>query len=411
MDTANLFTAALQLPDPWKVGAVEFRDVGEGGRELHMRIGFEPGSRFPCPQDGCVQADCVVHDTRERVWRHLDFFQHKAFIHAAVPRVICPKHGARTVPVPWARPGSGFTLLFEAWAVELAKHMPVSVLAGLVGESDTRLWRFIAHYVDEARRLLDYTGVEAIGIDETSRKGHKYITVAADLAEHDVINVTGGKDSSTVERFARDFMDHNGVPEYVRLVTCDMSLGFQKGVREHLPNARRIVDKFHVIKHANEAVDEVRKTEGRGNTLLKKTKYLWLSNERSLSPARLETKRSLIRQRLKTARACQMREALQDIYQDSQSPAEAYSGLTRLCSWMMHSRLEPMKRSAALIRRHWHEIMAYFTHPYTNAILEGLNSIIQNIKRRARGLRNMDYFATMIYLNCSNLDLKAVTSN
>jgi transposase len=106
-----------------------------------------------------------------------------------------------------------------------------------------------------------------------------------------------------------------------------------------------------------------------------------------------------------------MRETLQDIYQDSQSPAEAYSGLTRLCSWMTHSRLEPMKRFAALIRRHWHEIMAYFHHPYANAILEGLNSIIQNIKRRAGGLRNMDYFATMIYLNSSNLDLKAVTTN
>jgi transposase len=411
MDTANLFTAALRLPDPWKVGAVEFRDVGEGGRELHMGIGFEPGSRFPCPQDGCVQADCVVHDTRERVWRHLDFFQHKAFIHAAVPRVIRSQHGVGTVGAPWARPGSGFTLLFEAWAVEPAKHMPVSVLAGLVGQSDTRLRRFIAHYAQEARRLLDCTGAEAIGIDETSRKGHGYITVAADPAEHDVVDVTPGKDSSTVGRFARDFMDHNGVPEYVRLVTRDMSPGFRKGVREHLPNARRIVDRFHVIKHASEAVDEVGKTEGRGNTLLKKTKYLWLGNERSLSPARLQTKRNLMRQRLKTARACRMREALRDIYQDSQSPAEAYGGLTRLCSWMMHSRLEPMKRFAALIRRHWHEIMAYFHHPYANAILEGLNSIIQNIKRRARGLRNMDYFATMIYLNCSNLDLKAVTSN
>jgi transposase len=289
--------------------------------------------------------------------------------------------------------------------------MPVSALAGPVGQSDTRLRRSVAHYAQEDRRLLDCTGAEAIGIDETSRKGHGYITAVADPAEHDVADVTPGKDSSTVERFARDLMDHNAVPEYVRPVTRDMSLGLQKGVREHPPNARRIVDRFHVIKHANEAVDEVRKTQGRGNKLLKKTKYLWLSNERSLSPARLQTKRNLMRQRLKTARACQMRETLQDIYQDSQSPAEAYSGPTRLRSWMTHSRLEPMKRFAALIRRHCHEIMAYFHHPCTNAILEGLNSIIQNIKRRARGLRNMDYFAAMIYLNSSNLDLKAVTTN
>lgn len=78
----------------------------------------------------------------------------------------------------------------------------------------------------------------------------------------------------------------------------------------------------------------------------------------------------------------------------------------RLCSWMMHSRLEPMKELARLIRRHFAEIIAYFEHPYTNAVLEGVNSVLQNVKRRARGFRNMDYFATIIYLTCGKLDLK-----
>ena len=54
-------------------------------------------------------------------------------------------------------------------------------------------------------------------------RGRNHITVVADL-EHDVINATLGKDPATVERFSRDFMDHNGVPEYVRLVACDMNL-------------------------------------------------------------------------------------------------------------------------------------------------------------------------------------------
>ena len=84
-----------------------------------------------------------------------------------------------------------------------------------VGEHDTRLWRFIRHYVDEARLYEDYTGVEAIGIDETSRKGHRYITVVADLVERNVICVVPGKDSTTIKRFARDFMDHNGDPFFL----------------------------------------------------------------------------------------------------------------------------------------------------------------------------------------------------
>ena len=105
-----------------------------------------------------------------------------------------------------------------------------------------------------------------------------------------------------------------------------------------------------------------------------------------------------------------MRETLQDIYDTSADRAEAETALKRLCSWMTRSRLEPMKEFARQIRRHWRGILAYFDHPYTNAILEGLNSVIQNVKTRARGFKNMDYFSTMIYLTCGKLDLSTVTT-
>ena len=116
------------------------------------------------------------------------------------------------------------------------------------------------------------------------------------------------------------------------------------------------------------------------------------------------------RQRLKTARACRMREVLQGICMDSRPPAGAWVGLYRLCSWMMQSRLEPMKALARQLRRHWDDILAYFDHRRTNAVLEGLNSIIQNVKTRARDFRNMDYFSTMIYLTCGRLDLRTVAT-
>ena len=107
MDTTSLFTAALQLPDPWRVSGVEFRDGEDGRRELHIMIVFVPGSRFHCPEAGCGEEACPVYDTMERTWRHPDFFRYKAFIYAGVPRVACTEHGVRAVPVPWARPGSG----------------------------------------------------------------------------------------------------------------------------------------------------------------------------------------------------------------------------------------------------------------------------------------------------------------
>ena len=95
---------------------------------------------------------------------------------------------------------------------------------------------------------------------------------------------------------------------------------------------------------------------------------------------------------------------------DSRTPVEAWVGLYRLCSWMMRSRLEPMKEPARLIRRRFAGVVAYFEHPYANAVLEGVDSVVRNVKRRARGFRNMDYFATRIYLTCGTLDLKVVTA-
>lgn len=176
------------------------------------------------------------------------------------------------------------------------------------------------------------------------------------------------------------------------------------------PQRRQNHRQIPVVKHANGAVDKVRKAEDQENGLLKRTKYLWLGNESNLAELRSETKRGPRKQRFKTARACRMRETLQDICDTGADRTGAETGPERLCSWMMRSRLEPMKALARQLRRHWDDILAYFDHRYTNAILEGLNGIIQHVKTRARGFRNMDYFSTMIYLACGRLDLNTVTT-
>lgn len=423
MDNSDLFTAALQLNYPWKVTKVEFIPEDDNPKEmtLHISVAFERGAKFIFyNEDGSVWADesgnpieVTAHDTVERTWQHLNFFQYKTYIHAKMPKVSDGEGHCPTVKAPWARKNSGFTLLFEAWVMELAKHLPVSVIAKLVDVRDKRLWRFIKRYVDAARDLEDYSEVDSIGMDETSKKGHNYITVMVDLADKKVIYATEGKDHTTVDKFVEDFTDHNGNPDNVKLITCDMSLGFRKGVRDNFPNSSTIIDKFHVIKHANEAVDTVRKQEGKTNILLKGTKYLWLKNDTNLTDKQASWKRELMKssKRLKTGRAYSMRVTLQDIYEQCMSREEAEPRLKKLCSWMIHSRLQPMKDFCRLIRDHWDEILNYFEHRLTNAILEGMNSIIQNIKRRARGFRNIEYFKTMIYLNCSKLNIDAVIAS
>ena len=353
MDTSNLFTAALNLENPWSVSKVDFIPGEEepSQMELHIWINYPKHSRFHCPEEGCDEL-CPEHDHEDRVWRHLNFFQYKTYIHARLPRTRCSKHGVKTVEVPWARKGSGFTLLFESFVVELAKHLPVDVIAKMVGEHDTRLWRFIRHYTDEARKLDDHSAATKLGMDETSIKEHNNITVIVDLDERKVLFVTEGKDHTTIDRFVEDFKAHGGNPESIEIVTCDMALGFRKGINDNFENSETIIDKFHVIKHANDAVDKVRKAEVKSNELLKKTKHLWLTNDENLSEEQRAKRTSLMKKHLKTARAYSMRVELQDIYENCHTRAEAEERLKKLCSWMMHSRLSKMKKFCGTIRDH-----------------------------------------------------------
>jgi transposase len=112
----------------------------------------------------------------------MNFFQYRCELVARVPRADCPMHGAKLTNVPWAAPGSGFTLLFEALVMLLARQMPVSEVARVVGEEDTRLWRLIQRLVEAAHAAKDWSAVRAIAIDETStRRGRCYATVILDM--------------------------------------------------------------------------------------------------------------------------------------------------------------------------------------------------------------------------------------
>jgi transposase len=167
----DLFTAALGLSGGWKVARCEFH--GEPKR-LELWLDFTPGTRFAVTGQKEL---CPVHDTVDKEWRHLNFFQFETVLHARVPRVWTAEGKVVQVELPWARPGSGFTLLFEALAMMLCQHMPVSDAAALLAEQDTRLWRVVMHYVEKAQSARDWSQVKRVMVDETSaRRGHRYVS-------------------------------------------------------------------------------------------------------------------------------------------------------------------------------------------------------------------------------------------
>jgi transposase len=408
MDGLELFTAALGLGEPWRVDQAEFAE--EPGR-LDLHVTYRRGARFACPEPGCEQDQCPVHDTVDKTWRHLDFFQHKAFLHARAPRVRCTEHGVRLVAVPWARPGSGFTMLFEALVLTFAKAMPMSRVAASVREHDTRVWRIVEHHVHASRAREDFSGVGRVGMDETSvAKGQDYISLFADLDAGRVLFATEGRDAATVACFAADLAAHGGDAKQVHTTSSDMSTAFIAGITEHLPNAELTFDRYHLAAKLSEAVDAVRRAEIATRPELKNTRWLWLKNWSNLSTRQRRELQQLMRPsaQLATARALRWREDFQAFYH--QDPSYAAEYLRGWCAGAKRSRLQPLKDFVDLVRRHWNGILAWHTSHVSNGLLEGTNSLIQAAKARARGYRTKNKMITIAYLIAGKLPLPTVTN-
>lgn len=405
MFTQPLFELALNIQDPWFIKDIQF---SAENKRLDIHIDFRKGSVFHYEStDENIKGDYKVYDTVDKQWRHLNFFEHECYLHARVPRLDITDTIKRQVNPPWSGLGNGFTLLFEALVLQLASHMPVHTVSRIVSESDYKIWSLIERYVDSALAGNDYSDLKAVGMDETSkRKGHDYITLFVDLLKKRTVFIAEGNDQKTVESFADDLRAHKGDPKAVTDVSCDMWPAFIRGVEDNLPNAEITFDRFHIMKVINTAVDTVRKQEAFTQyALLKGTKYIFLKNEKNLTNAQRQKRQelSMSQLNLKSIRALHIRENFQEIYK-MPTPELFESMLKRWYFWATHSRIQPMIDAARTIKAHWEGIVQWKKSHIDNGLLEGLNSLIQAAKAKARGFSTFRYFRIVAFLTTGRLD-------
>lgn len=400
MDTAKLFGTALGLREPWYVRDVSF---DEKAMVLTLDVDFRKGSRFPHPD---AEGLHPVYDTETKTLRHLNFFQHECYLKVRVPRVELPNGPVRLAEPDWVGKLDGFTLLFEAFVLIFARAMTFTDVAELLNISVHRVQAVCDKYVDEAVAQSDFSKVNAVAIDETSRaRGHDYVTLVADADRRAVIFVTEGKDAETIQSFASDLSAHGGDPKNIESVSIDMSPAFIKGVAKNLPNARITFDKFHVVKHASEAIDKTRRIEQKTDPDLKGMRWKLLKDRQSLSRedrtdldvllSKLSTKR--------TARAWTYREQLREILDRKQINVVS-TMLWQWCTNVMRSKVEPMKDVASMIKNHFDGIVAWAQTQQTNGFMEALNGLFQAAKRSARGYTRFSTIRTVIFLRLGKLD-------
>lgn len=402
MDTKDILALGLGVSLPWRLSDQRLNTCREP-HVLEILLEADRGALFPCPDCGCL---CKAHDFKEFTWRHLNFFQHHCLITARVPRTDCPTHGVKRIAIPWAREGSGFTLLFEHAAMVLVREMPVLAAARFMDITDKRLWRIVKHYVSRAVNGLDLSRLTAIAFDETaSKRGHNYVTVFIDLTrkQRPVVFATPGKGKGTVRAF-RDFLQaHRGNAQGIVEVVCDMSPAFLAAVGQNFARASVTVDWFHVVQLFTHALDDVRKAERKRARLPAAIRWAVLKNaDNRLSQKQAAALAELEAGDFMTATAWRIKEKLRWVRAAHTPQAAKW----RLTHFVNHAREqigdEPLfaaiRKALKTVEKQAKRILERWTSTYSNARMEALNSLFQAARARARGYRNTQTFITMIYL-------------
>ena len=400
MNSEQLFSQALGLPAPWQVQKVKFSSSDAGQSELHLFIDFPRGSRF-VDEAGVL---CPVHDTVPRRWQHLSFFQHTCYLHCSLPRITGSDGKVVTVTPPWARSGSGFTLLFEALALALIeREMPVNRVAEVMQVLPQRIWTVFNHWVSEARLDDDSSRITRLGVDETStKKGHHYVTLGVDMDEHRVIHVVPGKGKETICSIKEHLAGKGVMAAQIKEASMDLSPAYIAGVTEHFPKAQITFDRFHVVKLLNEAMDQVRKSERAEHEDLKGHKYTFLKNPQNLSDTKRQELEVLVRAYPNLGEAYRLKTLFNDLWtMPSKEAASAF--LNQWCDEVDLASIPAFGRFSKTVKAHWDGIVRFAESRLSNGILEGINHKVQLAKRRARGYRNIQNFINMIYFLCGKL--------
>lgn len=403
-DAAQIYSKLLELKYPWMVDSVS---IDSARKIVDVHVIHDKGAKLPCPE---CRRECMVYDhLRERVWRDLDSIGFKTFIHARPPRIQCPEHGIREAVMPLSERRSRFTLRFESRSIRVLQNMDIYNFTQIMDISWSQAWNIIDHAVKRGMsRKTSHPRI--IGIDDKSyRKGHKYITIVMDMEKDGVDFISLDRRKSSLDAYYESLSESD--LSKISAVSMDMWDPYISSTLEHVPGAhgKIVFDRFHVMRHVNEAVDSVRKEENRdlvkrGIMDLKGSRYIWLYSQENLPDKYRERYNALKNSDLRTGKAYSMKENIRNLW-NCVSGEDAREYWKRWHSWIVHSSIDAMKIVAKMMRVHIDKILNYFTHRITNAKAEGINSKIALIEKMAYGFRNRGHLKTAIYFKCGNLDL------
>jgi transposase len=351
-----------------------------------------------------------VYDVRpRREWRDLAMRKLPLRLCYRPRRVECPRCGVRVEDFPWAEPWARVTTALANAVAVLARELSWQGTARQYGLN----WKSVATIVKRAVWYgLEHRArpaVHVIGIDEVSRrKGQVYLTVVYDLERRVLLWVGEDRTEEAVRKFFTEEMGRRRC-HTLRVVCMDMWAPFAKLVKDHAPQAQLLFDRFHIVKHLNDAVDAVRRQLWRRVTsqekvAVKGTRWLLLKNPWNLNDEQQERLSTLVRWNTPLVRAWYLKEAFQ-LFWGYKQPKRARDFLEKWMRSAMRSRLEPFKKFVGMLRSHLGGVLAWTKARVSNGAVEGMNNKIKSISHRSFGFRTAENFIAAIYHCCARLPL------
>jgi transposase len=345
-----------------------------------------------------------------RRWRAPNFGPVRVYLEYPLRRLSCSHCGGiRVERVPWAEHASWFCREVEELVAYMAQVTDLTSVTRLMGISWNAVEGIVHRLVSSRLDPNRLNGLRRIGIDEFSyRKRHRYLTVVVDHDQHRVVWVGHGRGAETLATFF-NLLGNERLAK-IELVTMDMAGGYIAAVRDHLPHAEIVFDRFHVQRLASDAVDRVRRslwrdlqgTDAGGN--IKKSRFVLLKRPWNLTRRDRQKLHEVQRTNRRLYRAYLLKEALAHAL-DYRQFARAEKALDEWLAWATRSRLPDFVRAARTVRKHRDGILAYVRHRLTNGPIEGINTRLRMIARRAFGFHWPQSLTAMFYLCTGGIEL------
>jgi transposase len=379
------------------------------GDAITFEIKPRKGSQGIC--SSCGKKGSTYDHQKERLFEYVPLWGFIIYFTYIMRRIDCRLCGVKVERVPWAKGKSNVTLAYAHFLSDWAKRLSWSEVGKIFHTSWHTVYRAVSHVVAyglEHRTLADAT---AIGVDEVQvGSGHQYVTLVYQLNGPLKKLLYVGKDRT--KKTLLRFFWKAGKPwcKNIEFVCSDMWRAYLTVIKKKLPNALNVLDRFHIVKKINDAVNEIRvgevkqlKSDGKED-VLKNTKYCFLKNPENLTTKQEAKLSDVLQYKLKSVRAYVLKESFQ-LFWSYESPYWAKWYLRKWCKRAMRSRLDPIKKFVKTIRRHEDLILNFFKAKkiYSSGAVEGLNRRVNLITRRSYGFKNLEVLKIALYHTMGHL--------